>query len=245
MQLMREISPEEVKAISKYGRRGFQIVATYLWPFAGSDPCLVLDTVRNVNDRFTWRVALDTTGVEPRPKLTPTSDVMKTDPVVQNSWEMCNVRGSNLTITYFAVKSTLLRYNYVVAENDYLLQLLNWLRVQGFYEHEKVEGLSGEEKSNAWTWCVGCLHALLCPAGPNHNFFRLYSALVDLQIFLAPGGMHCLYDSARSSLEGVIERYMIMTMANPAFIYRSVPPKAPNVVYLYNWWRRRKSAICT
>ncbi|EIM84863.1 uncharacterized protein STEHIDRAFT_61050 [Stereum hirsutum FP-91666 SS1] len=154
MQLMREITPEEVKAISKYGRRGFQIAATYLWPYAGSDPCLVLDTVRNVNDRFTWRVALDTTGVDPRSKLTPTSNVMKTDPVVQNTWEMCHLRGDNLTITYFAVKSTLLRYNYVVAENDYLLQLVNWLRVQGFYEHEKVEGLSGEEKINAWTWCV-------------------------------------------------------------------------------------------
>lgn len=152
MQLMREITTEEVKAISKYGRRGFQIAATYIWPYAGSDPCLVLDTVRNVNDRFTWRIALDTTGVDPRSKLTPTSNVMKTDPVVQNTWEMCHLRGDNLTITYFAVKSTLLRYNYVVAENDYLLQLVNWLRVQGFYEHEKVEGLSGEEKINAWTW---------------------------------------------------------------------------------------------
>lgn len=82
---------------------------------------------------------------------------MKEDPVVHNSWRMVcsSPYGKNLMITYFKVKSTVLRYNYVVAEKWYMDLLVGWCGEQGKFEHEKLRGMEGssrEEKLRVWTW---------------------------------------------------------------------------------------------
>lgn len=152
MQLMKHLTADEFTAISKYGRRGFRIQSTYLWPRPGSDPSLMLDIHRDLNDQHTWRLPLDTTGVSPRPQLTPTSEVMKEDPVVHNSWSLVLSTDTSLVVKYAVIKSTLFRYNYVMAEKNYMWHLVRFSREQGPFEHSKVEDLEDEEKLNHWTW---------------------------------------------------------------------------------------------
>lgn len=77
---------------------------------------------------------------------------MKEDPVVHNSWTLLGSNGSELVIKYYAVKSTLFRYNYVVADQEYMFHLVKFSKSQGRMEHEKVKDLHGEEKLKHWTW---------------------------------------------------------------------------------------------
>lgn len=165
MQIMKDLTEDEYRAITKYGRRGFRIQANYFWPHTSppSDPSLYLSAPRRVNDSHSWVLALPISpGMQTREtvQMTPTSPIMSEDPAVRNSWtlecsESGRLSGDDLVVQYWKVKSTLLRYNYVVADKRYLKQLVKWFQTQGHLEYLKLDGMeeaSLEEKLAVWTW---------------------------------------------------------------------------------------------
>jgi hypothetical protein len=109
---------------------------------------------RWVEDKNSWIIPLDLTGVVLRPPPSETSDPFTWDPVVQNSWKLGRVKSDKLMMTYHVAKPTVFRYNYLVADKTFLQILLGFFRSQGALEGLKREHLSTEEKRASATWYV-------------------------------------------------------------------------------------------
>lgn len=146
-------TPGEELARSKYVDRGWRL-QTDLWPHDERNPKLAfyLGTLRTMGDKLSWVVPLDTTGVDMRPALTELSPVFQWDPVIYNSWRLARNRLDALTMAYRLIKSTVLRYNYMIEDTDYFDMIINFLETQGRAEHSKRSGLSEEEIESSITW---------------------------------------------------------------------------------------------
>lgn len=145
----------EIDAIGKYKVRGWRVYSEILAHQEETSPFYLLDT-RWLDDDKSWVVPLDMAGVQKRPPLSTTSPEFDWDPAVQNSW--CLVQDVNTTMRHYEVKSTVFRYNYMVADETFARELQDWCHSQGAREHAFTSALSKEQKRKAWTWCVAYCH---------------------------------------------------------------------------------------
>jgi hypothetical protein len=150
-------TPGEIEALGKYAVRGWKIQED-IWAHEENKPrtsSFHMFQIRWVNDNKTWTIPLDVTGVIMRPPPSATSDAFTWDPVVQNSWKLARrVGGLRLVMTYFTAKSTVFRYNYLIADKKLMGRLMTFFRAQGSLEHDKRQHLSEEDKRNSVTWCA-------------------------------------------------------------------------------------------
>ncbi|KDQ51107.1 hypothetical protein JAAARDRAFT_199331 [Jaapia argillacea MUCL 33604] len=141
-----EVTERQAIALAKYTIRGWRIQAN-LHPFekrscaAPFYPTLV----RWVGDRETWTLALDITGIERRSPVSASSESFTWDPVAHNSWILNVVAETHMS--YYSTKSSILHYQYLVAEQPLLDQLIEFFVAQGKLEHLKAP--SRERMSSA------------------------------------------------------------------------------------------------
>ena len=145
----------EAEALGKYAIRGWKILYD-IWAHEENKPqsSFYMHQIRWVDDNKSWVIPLDLTGVVMRPPLSATSDTFTWDPVVQNSWKLVRKKSDGLLMTYCVAKSTVFRYNYLIADPTLLGTLIHFFRTQGRLENIKGEHLSAEEKRASTTWCV-------------------------------------------------------------------------------------------
>lgn len=153
-------TPNEERALGKYAVRGWRITQNILsHEERDSKSSFYLDSTRWVDDKKSWVVSFDLSGVVMPPPLSMTSESFDWDPSVQNSWTLIKRGRSKVLITYRVAKSTLFRYNYLVADVEFMKMLLGFFQDQGGLEVTKREHLSAEEKRLSVTWYVS-IHGL-------------------------------------------------------------------------------------
>lgn len=76
------------------------------WFMAGED--------RYIGDRACWVVNLNTTGVQPRTRITPTSPLFTWDPLMENTWILEN-DGTYLYMKFCVISLELFRYCYTIS----------------------------------------------------------------------------------------------------------------------------------
>ncbi|KAG2141376.1 uncharacterized protein EDB93DRAFT_1159358 [Suillus bovinus] len=133
--------------LAKYIRRGWRVY-TLLRPgdFAQPHESPFLPNVtRWVGDRHCWIVPLDTSGVELRPALSPTSRQFSWDPSTQNGWTMLAKRSSSVEMDSNLVATTMFRYNYIIPSESLALEIRGWVSSQGQFYHKSVTRYE-------WTW---------------------------------------------------------------------------------------------
>lgn len=152
---MSVATPNEAEALGKYAVRGWRILHD-VWAHEENNPQSSFYMFKNrwVEDRKSWIIPLNLTGVVLRPPPSATSDTFFWDPVIQNSWKLTRGKGGKLLMTYYVAKSTVFRYNYLVADHALLCTLVGFFKKQGELENLKREHLSLEEKRTSATWCV-------------------------------------------------------------------------------------------
>lgn len=143
----------EVRALGKYAIRGWRIVYT-IWPHEEKTSSFYLNHTRWVDDNKSWVIPLNLNGVATRQPSSMTSEAFEWDPVAQNSWTLERRGLEKLLFTYRTLKSTLFRYNYLVADLGFMHVLLNFIKKQGSMEVAKRQHLSPEEIRLSVTWCV-------------------------------------------------------------------------------------------
>jgi hypothetical protein len=145
----------EEDALGKYAIRGWKILYD-IFPHEQKNPksSFYMFQTRWVDDKKSWVIPLDLTGVEMRPPLSETSDAFTWDPVIQNSWTLARDNSDVLLMTYHVAKSTVFRYNYLVADLLFVYDLLKFFTTQGSLENRKRTNLSAEEKLSTVTWYV-------------------------------------------------------------------------------------------
>jgi len=145
----------EAEALGKYAVRGWKILHE-IWAHEekNTKSSFYMYHPRWVDDERSWAIPLDLTGVVMRPPPSVTSDAFTWDPVIQNSWKLARNNGGKLLMTYHVAKSTLFRYNYLVADHPFMQKLVTFFMHQGALEGTKRSCLSAEEKRTSATWCV-------------------------------------------------------------------------------------------
>ncbi|TFK42069.1 hypothetical protein BDQ12DRAFT_598841 [Crucibulum laeve] len=147
------ITERETTAIGKYALRGWRILIG-TWPHQEEliNAIFAFSTLRYVGDKYCWIVPFDTTNVKLRVPHTASTPPFTSDPAMFNSWTLENESYIETETRFMPVRSTLLRYKYLTADNGFLITLYSFFKMQGTFEHTKVEGMSVEEKAKAWTW---------------------------------------------------------------------------------------------
>ena len=155
---MATLTDTDATAFTKYSRRGWQLISA-VWPHerATNRASFHVDATRWVADRYSWVVPLDTSELQPRPRLSPTSDYFAWDPVVYNSWRLEVAEDHAFEMVGGAaigqsVCSTVVRYAYLVVDPGLFKTIATFLKTQGRLEHLKAERLSGDERERLWTW---------------------------------------------------------------------------------------------
>jgi hypothetical protein len=145
----------EAEALGKYAVRGWKILCD-IYPHEENKPQASFhqNISRWVDDEMSWQIPLDLTGVVMRSAPSKNSSAYNWDPVKHNSWKLTRAQTSKLVMTYYVAKSTLFRYNYLIADNQFLCTLIGFFRRQGFLEQLKRSLLSVEEQRASITWCV-------------------------------------------------------------------------------------------
>jgi hypothetical protein len=145
----------EAEALGKYAVRGWKILCDIL-PHEENKPLASFhqDVTRWVDDEMSWKIPLDMTGLIMRPPPSENSCAFNWDPVKHNSWKLIRARTHKLLMTYHVAKSTLFRYNYLIADSQFLYTLVGFFRRQGSLERLKRTLLSVEEQRASVTWCV-------------------------------------------------------------------------------------------
>ena len=147
------------KAYKKYAERGWEFFSKLTWDKAKEiQPCIVPDTIRYLDDEHTWRVPLDTAGLEldPHPaekddskgkaRATPNNDAEAVNPFYVNSWTLnrdFNGYSSSMAlgIGYEVYHSKLMEETYVFAERNFCdaaNQLVDYLEE---YDPARKKGL--------------------------------------------------------------------------------------------------------
>jgi hypothetical protein len=146
----------EAEALSKYAIRGWRIQYDVFAHEEGKpQSSFYMHQTRWVDDKRSWVIPLDVTGAIKRPPPSLTSSTFTWDPVEQNSWKLARSEGGKLLMTYFTAKSTLFRYNYLVAERQFMTDyLMVFIKSQGRLERTKRKLLSAEEQRTSATWYV-------------------------------------------------------------------------------------------
>jgi hypothetical protein len=153
-----------MNALSKYALRGWSIAAR-IWPHktptSDSSGPFFLSTSRWVRDKHSWVVPLDVSGVSMRPRLSFSSPEFSWDPVVYNSWKLGtgDFPDKTLVMSYHGLGSTIIRYRYLVADEDLRSMFVEFFQQQGVLEHKKVSNLSDLNKLKTWTWYVASFHS--------------------------------------------------------------------------------------
>lgn len=104
---------------AKYRSRGWQLI--FIAPpqekRTGGAP-FHCGVTRWVRDRHMWIVPLDTSDLQPRPRLSPTSDYFAWDPMVYNSWKLIKCPDHNFEL---AEGFSIGRSDYPVVRYEYLV----------------------------------------------------------------------------------------------------------------------------
>ena len=149
------LTDSDIRALGKYTMRGWSIISN-LWPhqYHTLGASFYVNKIRWVNDSFSWVVPLDTTGMEPRPRLSASSEALVGDPVVHNSWTLArDTTSSKVYITYNIFRPTLFRYTYLVSDLELISNTMSeWLFQQGSLEHKKRRTIPEEFQASSWTW---------------------------------------------------------------------------------------------
>ena len=102
---------------------------------------------RFVNDIRCWKVPLDTSNIQRRPRLSCTSETFDWDPALQNSWILhVNLATDRVTPAFRLAKSWVFRFEYMccsTAAHDALTRF-------GYSQTEAQ--LKYGKRLNTWTW---------------------------------------------------------------------------------------------
>ncbi|KAG1815347.1 hypothetical protein EV424DRAFT_1412293 [Suillus variegatus] len=107
---------------------------------------------RWVGDRHCWTVPLDTSGVELRGALSPSSEQFSWDPSTQSGWTLLTKPSSlaNFKVPEMdanLVATTIFRYSYMIPSQSLSLAIRGWACSQAKLYHGLVT-------RRDWTWCV-------------------------------------------------------------------------------------------
>lgn len=149
---LAQISPLEAKALAKYATRGWAIHST-IWPHEEDTlkPLFKVDVLRRMGDRDSWVIPLDTTNITLRSPFTLSSPPFTEDPAAFSSWELYERTSGQYRMAYHFLSSTILKYDYVNADPDFLAFMIPFFQKQGLLEHSKFRGLPDSDQE-AWTW---------------------------------------------------------------------------------------------
>jgi hypothetical protein len=146
------------KAYKKYAERGWEFFSKLTWDKAKEiQPCTIPDTIRYLDDEYTWRVPLDTTGLDLYPSAKKSDSKGKStaslddgtetvNPFYVNSWTLnrdFNGYSSTMTvgIGYEVYHSKSMEETYVFAERNFCdaaNQLVDYLEE---YDPSRKKGL--------------------------------------------------------------------------------------------------------
>ena len=146
---------------TKYRNRGWQLISITPpqekkargAPFHG-------DVIRWVCDRHSWVVPLDTSDLQPRPRLSPTSEYFSWDPVIHNSWKLVErlvpgIMGSFHTTPGAAIGhrgyGSVMRYEYLIFDSGLFLTVTSFLKQQ-MHERSEAERISSAKQKELSTW---------------------------------------------------------------------------------------------
>lgn len=139
----------EGKAFEKYSRRGWAMIPR-IWPgYPELDRCFALGRSRSVGDSLSWVVPLDTAGVVPRPRLSPSSPEFGWDPVECSSWKLdaSTAQRNGVCVFGTAFWSRSLRFEYLVLD-----ERLHRTLVDFFSDQTVLQGFKDASDPSVWTW---------------------------------------------------------------------------------------------
>lgn len=150
LQVWRARPLQDLTVKLKYTDRGFSWRCTlaigtplHVSPFYPS-------TGRTVGDQYTWKLTLDTQGVDLRPQMN-SSSLFQCDPVIFNGWSMEREDEGMLTV-YKPIRSSVFRYNYTTANCKLYMRLWHLMLEQGLLSRLLLRmGLLEKDK---WPWYV-------------------------------------------------------------------------------------------
>ncbi|KAG0698143.1 hypothetical protein DFH29DRAFT_113876 [Suillus ampliporus] len=139
----------DLTVVIKYGERGFAWHSTLPAGISPQTSPFHPFTDRTVGDQYTWRLPLDTAGVDLRLQMNSSSSPFQCDPVIYNGWSLEQVRDGVGTV-YRTIQSTVFRYNYTTT--NYKLNFRLWLFAaeQGLLSRILLRNNLLEKKS--WPW---------------------------------------------------------------------------------------------
>lgn len=117
------------KAYKKYAERGWTFVKDLTWDKVQEiSPSFAPETVRYLDDKYTWRVPLDVEGLQERDHQTTAIHEgllpLDVDPFVCNSWVLAKCFDGfsttmDLNMSYFVFRSKYTENTYLVAEEQF------------------------------------------------------------------------------------------------------------------------------
>ncbi|OAX33835.1 hypothetical protein K503DRAFT_804062 [Rhizopogon vinicolor AM-OR11-026] len=138
-------SSNRLDAVQKYVARGWRVYAAFrpvdiVHP---SESPFIPNKTRWVGDHHCWSISLDTTGVNPRPTLSPSSERFSWDPSLHNGWTVKCAAGCitdivSPTIHAHPVMSTVFRYNYLFSDEKLARAVRDWTTLQGGLVHKAL-----------------------------------------------------------------------------------------------------------
>ncbi|KAG1748497.1 uncharacterized protein EDB91DRAFT_1334677 [Suillus paluster] len=138
--------------IAKYVKRGWRVFGAFrprdiMRPRAS--PFFANET-RWVGDHRCWSIPLDTSGVKPRPVMSPSSEQFSWDPAIHNGWIMSYSDSSDTGqkvpfMNAHLIMTTIFRYNYIFPDEKLALIIRGWSRSQGNLNHRSLT-------KPDWTW---------------------------------------------------------------------------------------------
>jgi hypothetical protein len=138
--------------IAKYAERGWRTVSSLL-PNIATD--FFVGVPRFSNDGSTWRVPLNTEGVQPPPPLSDASVICTKDPSAFNSWVISATNsGWSVSPQMGVLKSGILRYCYTCADIRLRDALKSRFAKEWDSQLERIRLLPDEEREAAWIWYV-------------------------------------------------------------------------------------------
>ena len=118
------------------------------------------DVIRWVHDRHSWVVPLDTSELQPRPRLSPTSEYFAWDPVIYNSWKLVEWlrpemmgsfhMSSGAPIGYRA-HGSVMRYEYLVIDSELCQTIASFLKHQ-MHKRSKAKRRSSAKQKELSAW---------------------------------------------------------------------------------------------
>jgi hypothetical protein len=151
------LGEHDLKALGKYQIRGWSIMCND-WPpeLVKSRAYFYTQTIRAPRDSMSWVVPLGISGVEPRPRLSSSSEAFSWDPVIFNSWSLIKSELGHSLMSYHIARPTLFRYAYLVVDLGQVHDMFDFFKAQGNLEHRIVESLPADQKAASWTWYFFC-----------------------------------------------------------------------------------------